>query len=63
VGGGAPLVLQDAARVALPPPFAAEVLKSLSPGATLYVTDLPILPETTGPALNVLNSDPPAAKS
>ena len=63
VGAGAPMDLKDAARVAAPPPFAAEVLKSLTPGATLYVTDLPILPETTGPRLNVINADPPAKKS
>jgi hypothetical protein len=63
VGAGAPMDLKDAARVGVPPPFAAEVLKSLTPGATLYVTDAPVLEETTGPRLNVLNSDPPAAKT
>ena len=63
VGAGAPMDLDDAARVAVPAPFAAEVLKILGPGATLYVTDAAVLPETTGPKLNVLNSDPPAAKS
>ena len=63
VAGGAPMDLKDAARVGLPSSFAAEVLKILTPGATLYVTDAPVLEETTGPALNVLNSDPPAAKS
>ena len=63
VGAGAPMDLKDAARVSVPAPFAAEVLKSLTPGATLYVTDQAVLPETTGPRLNVLNSDPPAAKS
>jgi hypothetical protein len=62
-GAGAAMDLKDAARVAVPPPFAAEVLKSLTPGATLYVTDAAVLEETTGPRLNVLNSDPPAAKS
>ncbi len=63
VGAGAPMDLKDAARIGVPPPFAAEVLKSLTPGATLYVTDAPVLESTTGPRLNVLNSDPPAAKS
>ena len=63
VGAGAPMDLKDASRVAVPPAFAAEVLKSLTPGATLYVTDAPVLESTTGPKLNVLNSDPPAAKS
>ena len=60
VGANAPMNLLDAARVAVPAPFAAEVLKILGPGATLYVTDAAVLPETTGPKLNVLNSDPPA---
>ncbi len=63
VGSGAPMNLDDAARVSVPAPFAAEVLKILAPGATLYVTDAAVLPETTGPRLNVLNSDPPAPKS
>jgi hypothetical protein len=63
VGAGAPMNLDDAARVSVPEPFAAEVLKTLAPGATLYVTDAAVLPETTGPKLNVLNSDPPAPKS
>jgi L,D-transpeptidase catalytic domain len=63
VGAGAPMDLKDTARVVLPPAFAAEVLKILSPGATLYVTDAPVLAETTGPKLNVINSDPPPSKS
>ena len=33
----------------------------IGPGTTLYVTDAPVLEETTGKALNVVNSDPPAA--
>ncbi len=60
VAGGVAMDPGNAARVAVPPPFAAEVLKILTPGATLYVTDAPVLESTTGPALNVLNSDPPA---
>ena len=53
--------LKDAARVGVPPPFAAQLLKILGPGTTLYVTDAPVLAETTGPRLNVVNSDPPPA--
>ncbi len=60
VGAGAPMDLKDAARVSVPPAFAAEVVKILEPGATLYVTDAPVLAETTGPKLNVVNSDPPS---
>ena len=61
VGAGAPMDLKDAARVGVPPPFAAQLLKILGPGTTLYVTDAPVLAETTGPHLNVVNSDPPPA--
>ena len=61
VGAGAPMDLKDAARVGVPPPFAAQLLKILGPGTTLYVTDAPVLAETTGPRLNVVNSDPPPA--
>ena len=61
VGAGAPMDLKDAARVGVPPPFAAQLLKILGPGSTLYVTDAPVLAETTGPHLNVVNSDPPSA--
>ena len=60
VGAGAPMDLKDAARVGVPAPFAAQLLKILGPGTTLYVTDAPVLAETTGPRLNVVNSDPPA---
>jgi hypothetical protein len=30
-------------------------------GTTLYVTDAPVREETSGKALKVVNSDPPAA--
>ena len=63
VGEGVAMNLENASRVDVPAPFAAEVLKVLAPGATLYVTDSPVLAQTTGPSLNVINSDPPAAKS
>ena len=59
--GGTAMDMNAAARVHVPPPFVAGVLLILKPGATLYVTDAPVLPSTTGPALNVLNSDPPPA--
>jgi hypothetical protein len=60
---GVAMNLEDASRVDVPAPFAAELLKVLAPGATLYVTDSAVLPQTTGPSLNVINSDPPAAMS
>ncbi len=61
VGGGAGMSPKAAARVTVPPAFVADVFGILTPGATLYVTDAPVLTETTGPTLNVLNSDPPPA--
>jgi hypothetical protein len=60
--GGTAMDRNAAARVRVPPSFAAGVVLILKPGATLYVTDAPVLPSTTGPALNVLNSDPPPAR-
>jgi len=63
VGGGVTMNLEEASRVDVPSPFAAELLKILAPGATLYVTDSPVLESTTGPSMNVINSDPPSAKS
>jgi hypothetical protein len=48
------------ARVVMPESFRASVGAILAPGATLFVTDSPVLESTTGVQLNVLNSDPPA---
>jgi len=59
--GGASMNSVKAARVTVPPAFVTDLFGLLTPGATLYVTDAPVLPETTGPTLNVLNSDPPPA--
>ena len=53
VGAGAPMDLKDAARVGVPPPFAAELLKILGAGRTLYVTDASVLSrDNRVPALN-----------
>jgi hypothetical protein len=62
VQGGAAMNPAKAARVTVPPEFVTDLFGILTPGTTLYVTDSPVLPETTGPALNVLNSDPPPAR-
>ncbi len=59
--GGTGMNMGAAARVRIPPSFVAGVLLVLEPGSTLYVTDAPVLAETTGPKLNVMNSDPPPA--
>ncbi|MGE8225360.1 MAG: L,D-transpeptidase [Stenotrophomonas sp.] len=49
----------DVARVVVPPEFSAVVTPLLQPGVVLLQTDLHVLPETTGPALQVLNADVP----
>ncbi len=47
------------ARLELPPEFVAKVNEILVPGATVLVTDEPITAATSGPALEVINSEPP----
>jgi L,D-transpeptidase-like protein len=51
---------ESVARVSLDREFAANLLPLLKPGVVLLTTDEPVLPETTGESLQVLNSDPPA---
>lgn len=47
-------------RVFMPPRFANEVYEILTPGATLLITDAPVLERrTTGVALNIMNTDKP----
>ena len=48
-------------RLQVPTGFLADVLPLLIPGVVLVATDQPILPETTGGQLQVLDSDPPEA--
>jgi hypothetical protein len=56
-----PLDPTQVSRTSLPPRFAKAVSGILAPGATLLVTDAPVLEETTGVALSVLASGPPVA--
>ncbi len=56
---GRDVAAQDAARVVVPPAFSAVVRPLLQPGVVLLQTDLHVLPETTGQALQVLNADVP----
>jgi hypothetical protein len=62
VRAGAGMTPEKAARVQVPPEFAAAVLGILTPGATLYVTDAAVLPQAAGTTLNVVNSDPPSGQ-
>jgi len=50
--------LLDIARIHLPPDFAGALYAALAPGATLLVTDAPVLEETTGVPLGIVNADP-----
>jgi hypothetical protein len=54
-----PLDPAQADRVVLPPVFRNEVAAILAPGATMVVTDSPVLEQQTGVAMNVLNGDAP----
>ncbi len=56
-----PLDPSQADRVRMPPEFAKSIYAILSPGTTLLVTDAPVLEQTTGVALNVMNADRPGA--
>jgi hypothetical protein len=48
------------ARIKLPAGFAARVNGILTPGATLFVTNEALYPETSGPMIQVVDADPPA---
>lgn len=49
------------ARIKIPADFAARVNGILTPGATLFVTNEPLYPQTSGPMLQVVDADPPAS--
>jgi hypothetical protein len=50
------------ARIKMPADFAARVNGILAPGATLFVTNEPLYPQTSGPMLQVVDADPPAER-
>jgi hypothetical protein len=47
------------ARIKIPADFAARVNGILTPGATVFVTNEALFPETSGPMLQVVDADPP----
>lgn len=49
----------ELARIKLPPGFVRHVNSILTPGATVFVTDEALSGETSGPALQVIDADPP----
>jgi hypothetical protein len=50
------------ARIKIPAEFVSRLNAILTPGATLFVTDDALYPETTGPGVQIVDADPPAAK-
>lgn len=48
------------ARIKMPAGFAARVNGILTPGATLFVTNEALYPQTSGPMVQVVDADPPA---
>jgi hypothetical protein len=48
------------ARIKMPADFAARISGILTPGATLFVTNEALYPQTSGPMLQVVDADPPA---
>jgi hypothetical protein len=50
------------ARIKLPSDFATRLNGILTPGATLFVTNESLYPQTSGPMLQVVDADPPAKK-
>jgi L,D-transpeptidase catalytic domain len=48
------------ARIKMPPDFAARINGILTPGATLFVTDESLYPQSSGPMLQVVDADPPS---
>jgi L,D-transpeptidase catalytic domain len=50
------------ARIKLPADFVARLNGLLTPGATLFVTNEALYPQTSGPMVQVVDADPPAKK-
>lgn len=58
---GQPVGAELASRVAVPKGFLAAILPELTPGTVLLATDQPILPQSSGVPLQVLDDQPPMA--
>jgi hypothetical protein len=50
------------ARINLSPEFVRQLNAILEPGATLFVTDAAVTPQTSGAAVQVVDADPPSGK-
>jgi hypothetical protein len=51
------------ARIKLPPEFVGQVNSILRPGATVFVTNEALSPQSSGPILRVVDADPPSGTS
>jgi L,D-transpeptidase catalytic domain len=52
-----------AARIEVPPEFISRMSQIIGPGATVLVTDEAVTAATTGPRLDVINTDPPESET
>jgi len=52
-----------AERIEIPPEFIPLVSQAIGPGATVLVTDELITPATSGPRLDIINSEPPESEA
>jgi hypothetical protein len=50
------------ARIKIPADFVARLNAILTPGATLFVTDESLYPETSGPMVQLVDADPPTKR-
>jgi L,D-transpeptidase catalytic domain len=50
------------ARIKIPPEFVQRLNGILTPGATLFVTDESLYPQTSGPMVQVVDADPPGKR-
>lgn len=52
-----------AQRIEIPPEFITRVSEAIGPGATVLLTDELVTPATSGPRLDIINSEPPEAET
>lgn len=57
---GVTVTSRESSQFDIPPGFIAKVLPLVRPGTVLVATDGHIMPQSTGPQLQVINADPPA---
>jgi hypothetical protein len=58
---GTQVSAMNLARIKIPAAFVKQVNSVLTPGATVFVTNEPLSPTTSGPVVQVVDADPPHA--